>query len=59
MFTISNRELIGIYLFLKKRDEMDETMLRLFNRMEAHLYSILSIEEMEKLDILYPNNIDA
>lgn len=60
MIEIKSRQLIGLYLFLNRReDELDEPLQQLYNELQRDLFSYLSIEEIESLEELYKNNIDV
>jgi hypothetical protein len=60
MIEIKSRQLIGLYLFLSRReDELDGPLQQLYNELQRDLFSYLSIEEMESLEELYKNNIDV
>lgn len=52
--SMSGREMVGVYLFLKKNEnELDETLTQLMQRIEKSLFGRLSIEEFERLTELY------
>lgn len=60
METLSGQEVVGLYLFLKAREEqLDETLTKLMMRVEKNLYSRLSIDEFERLSGLYRDNVDV
>ena len=60
METLSGREIVGVYLFLKAREgELDEILTKLMMRVEKSLYSRLSIDEFERLSDLYRDNVDV
>jgi len=60
MIEIKSRQLIGLYLFLHRReDELDEPLQQLYNELQRSLFLYLSIEEIESLEELYKNNIDV
>jgi len=60
MIEIKSRQLIGLYLFLSRReDELDEPLQQLYNELQRNLFLYLSIEEIESLEELYKNNIDV
>jgi len=60
MIEIKSRQLIGLYLFLHRReDELDEPLQQLYNELQRNLFLYLSIEEIESLEELYKNNIDV
>ena len=60
MIELKSRQIVALYLFLKHReDELDETLLQLYNEIQRKLFSYLSIEEMESLEELYKNNVDV
>ena len=60
METLTGREIVGVYLFLKSREEeLDDVLTKLMMRMEKSLYSKLSIEEFERLPDLYSSNVDV
>jgi len=47
---MKRREIIPLYkLLIQHEDELDKQLLSLLDRLEKQLYTILSIEEMEKL----------
>ena len=49
-FPLKDREVLGIYLLLKERErELDETMLKLLDRLERVLYQELTIDEFENI----------
>lgn len=49
-FPLKDREVAGIYLLLKERErELDETMLKLLDRLERVLYQELTIDEFENI----------
>lgn len=56
---LSDRQMIGLYLFLQKREEeLDDTLFSLYTKMQRIFREELSIEEMESLDYLYENKVD-
>ncbi|MFP4266854.1 MAG: hypothetical protein ACLFQW_02535 [Spirochaetaceae bacterium] len=56
---LSDRQMIGLYLFLQKREEeLDDTLFSLYTKMQKIFREELSIEEMESLDYLYENKVD-
>lgn len=60
MTRLSGRETMGLYLFLQKREEeLDETLYSLYVRLQQLLYGQLSIEEMERMENLYEENVDV
>jgi len=60
MDVLSGRELVGLYLFLKKQEEaLDDTLTKVMMRLEKSLYSELSIEDFERLGELYRSNVDV
>jgi len=60
MDALSGREIVGVYLFLKQREEqLDDLLSKLMARMEKSLYSELSIDEFERLADLYRSNVDV
>jgi hypothetical protein len=55
---ITNNDLIGIYLFLKKNElQLDQRLERLMIKIEKLLFSTLSIEEFENLEHYYNQGI--
>ncbi len=57
--SLSGREMVGMYLFLKKSEnELDEILTQLMLRFEKSLYGRLSIEEFERLGELYRAGTD-
>ena len=49
-FPLKDREVLGIYLLLKERErELDETMLKLLDKLERVLYQELTIDEFENI----------
>jgi hypothetical protein len=53
-FTLKDREILGVYLVLKDREnELDGTLLKLLNRLERELYRQLTIDEFERVRELY------
>jgi hypothetical protein len=51
---LKGREILGIYLQLKDREaELDETLLRLLDRLERTLYQELTIDEFENIRRIY------
>ena len=51
---LSERELIGIYLFLKSHEEeLDETLRNVVMKAEKSLFAELSIGQFERLGELY------
>ena len=59
-FTLSSREIVGLFLFLRAReDDLDPDLESLMDRLSGILYQTLSIEEMEKLHELYSQKIDV
>ena len=49
-FPLKDREVVGVYLLLKERErELDETMLKLLDRLERVLYQELTIDEFENI----------
>lgn len=60
MDELTGRETVGIYLFLKKREEeLDATLTQLLIRIEKRLFDRLSIEQFEQLDELYRSGVDV
>ena len=60
MSTLSGRETMGLYLFLREREEeLDDTLYSLYVRLQRLLYGQLSIEEMEQIEKLYKENVDV
>lgn len=58
-FILSKKEIVGVYLLLKKRENrLDRTLHRLFARIEKKLYEQLTIEEFEQLNRFYHKKID-
>ncbi len=57
---IDGRELVALFLFLRAREsELDERTSAVLARMERYLYERLSIEELEKLPVLYEKGVDV
>ncbi len=57
---LTEREVIGIYLLLKKHEtELDETLESVEERIETLLFDNLSIEQFEELERLYRSNVDV
>ena len=49
-FPLKGREILGVYLALKDREEeLDETLLQLLDRLERTLYRELTIDEFENI----------
>jgi len=49
-FPLKDREVLGVYLLLKDRErELDETLLKLLDRLERVLYQELTIDEFENI----------
>ena len=49
-FPLKDREVVGVYLLLKERErELDETMLKLLDKLERVLYQELTIDEFENI----------
>jgi hypothetical protein len=47
---LKDREVVGVYLLLKERErELDETMLKLLDKLERVLYQELTIDEFENI----------
>lgn len=60
MIQLTNRELVGVYLFLKRQEEeLDPTLDGVIGRIEKYLYGHLSVEEVESLDVLYREGLDS
>ena len=60
MINLQGMELVGLYLFLTKRqDKLDVHLALLLTKIEKKLYSILSINDFENLEYYYNNNIDV
>lgn len=60
MIPLKSRELVGVYLLLKREDAgLDETLSQLLERMEEYLFQVLSIDQMEDLEELYEKKIDV
>lgn len=56
---LSEKELIGLYMLLKGREEsLDFTMAKLLSRLEGKLYQRLTIEELENIGDLYLSRFD-
>jgi hypothetical protein len=56
---LSEKELIGLYMLLKDREEgLDFTMAKLFSRIESAIYQKLTIEELENIHGVYLNHLD-
>ncbi len=56
---LSDREIVGIYIFLKRREEeLDDTLFSFYTRLQRLLYEELSIEEMESIEELYREKVD-
>jgi two-component SAPR family response regulator len=57
---MSGRELMGLYLFLQAREEeLDHSLYSLYNRLQRRLCEELSIDEMERIEKLYKENVDV
>ena len=57
MIELKGLRVAGLYLFLKgKEAELDAKMSDLCEEIEAYLYDLLSIEEMEELRKLYDSS---
>ena len=57
---LSDKELIGLYMLLKDREEgLDFTMAKLFSRIETVIYQKLTIEELENIDKVYLSRFDT
>ena len=49
-FPLKDREILGVYLLLKDGErELDETMLKLLDRLERALYQQYTIDEFENI----------
>jgi hypothetical protein len=60
MSNLSGRETMGLYLFLRQREEeLDDTLYSLYVRLQRLLYERLSIEDMEQIEKLYEENVDV
>jgi hypothetical protein len=56
---VSDREMVGLYIFLKRREEeLDDTLFSLYTRLQRQLYGELSIEDMESIETLYREKVD-
>lgn len=56
---LSDRQMVGLYLFLQKREEeLDDTLFSLYTKIQKIFREELSIEEMETLDYLYEKKVD-
>jgi hypothetical protein len=53
-FSLKDREILGVYLMLKDGEaELDETLLKLLDRLSRRLYQNLTIHEFENIRELY------
>ena len=60
MINLTNKEIIGLFLLLKKNeDNIDEVLFRLRNKLEDKIFENLSIEELENIEELYLKNVDV
>ena len=60
MFGLSGKELIGVYLLLRRHEkDFDMVFSQLFLRIESCLYDHLSIEELEHIEEIYAQDIDV
>ena len=60
MFGLSGKELIGVYLLLRRHEkDFDKVFRQLFLRIESCLYDHLSIEELEHIEEIYAQDIDV
>ncbi len=58
--SIEGREVIGIYLLLKRNEaRLDKTLASTMARLERTLYQELSVEEFERLEEEYLRQSDA
>ena len=56
----TDAELMGLYMMLKDRENgLDWTMRKLLNRLERHVYRMLTIEELESIEEAYRSRIDT
>jgi len=60
MIQIENKQLIALYLLLKRHEEeLDRNLQTLYVKMQKELFSVLSIEEMESLEKLYLDDVEV
>lgn len=60
MVPVDSLELVGLFLFMKQREnELDTVLSAFLHKIELQLYERLSIEEIEDLPTLYGKNIDV
>ncbi len=60
MIILQGRELVGIYLLLKKNeDNLDAVQLSVKGKIEKVFFESLSIEEIESIEELYKKNVDV
>jgi hypothetical protein len=53
-FSLKDREILAVYLMLKDSEgELDETLLKLLDRLSRQLYRNLTIDEFENIRELY------
>jgi len=56
----TDAEVMGLYMMLKDRENgLDWTMTKLLNRLERHVYGMLTIEELENIERAYRSRIDT
>jgi len=52
--TLSKKEIIALYIILKsKQGDYKQPIISVLKKIEKHIYSILTIEEMENIEQLY------
>ena len=57
---LSPSETLGLYILLRRREEeLDEAMVALFDRLERYLYDRLSIEQIERIETMYEDEIEV
>ena len=53
-FSLKDREILAVYLMLKDGEgKLDETLLKLLDRLSRQLYQDLTIDEFERIRELY------
>lgn len=60
MISLEKREIIPLYLALSALGaDLDIRLMPILDRLERHLFSRLTVDEMERLAELYADNVDV
>ena len=59
MISIDGHQMVGLFVFLRRHEmELDTHLVALYEKLERHLHSRLSIEQMESIETLYEQGIE-